>query len=50
MLQLARHLRRQGYFVAVALTRPFEFEGARKLEAADTLIAAMQEVAHLVVR
>ncbi|KXZ44556.1 hypothetical protein GPECTOR_65g174 [Gonium pectorale] len=49
LLQLVRHLRRQGYFVAAALTRPFEFEGARRLEAADTLISTMQEVAHLVV-
>ncbi|KAG2484764.1 hypothetical protein HYH03_016418 [Edaphochlamys debaryana] len=49
MLQLVRHLRRCGYFVAVALTRPFEFEGARKLEAADALISTLEEVAHLVV-
>ncbi|GLC61462.1 hypothetical protein PLESTB_001758900 [Pleodorina starrii] len=49
LLQLVRHLRRQGYFVAAALTRPFEFEGARRLEAADTLISVMEEVAHLVV-
>ncbi|GIL90961.1 hypothetical protein Vretimale_17091 [Volvox reticuliferus] len=49
LLQLVRHLRRQGYFVAAALTRPFEFEGTRRLEAADTLISIMEEVAHLVV-
>lgn len=49
MLQLVNHLRRQGFFVAVALTRPFAFEGARKLEQADTLIEAMEEVAHLMV-
>jgi cell division GTPase FtsZ len=49
MLQLVRHLRRQGYFVAATLTRPFEFEGARRLEAADALISTMEEVAHLVV-
>ncbi|KAG2454551.1 hypothetical protein HYH02_000396 [Chlamydomonas schloesseri] len=49
MLQLVRHLRRQGYFVAATLTRPFEFEGVRKLEAADALISTMEEVAHLVV-
>ncbi|KAG2436369.1 hypothetical protein HXX76_006676 [Chlamydomonas incerta] len=49
MLQLVRHLRRQGYFVASTLTRPFEFEGARRLEAADALISTMEEVAHLVV-
>jgi len=42
--------RRQGFFVAVALTRPFGFEGNRKLEQADTLVAAMEEVSNLVVR
>lgn len=50
LLQLVRHLRRQGYFVAAALTRPFEFEGSRRLEAADALITTLEEVAHLVVR
>lgn len=50
MLQLVNHLRRQGFFVSVALTRPFGFEGVRKLEQADALIEAMEEVAHLVVR
>lgn len=49
MLQLVNHLRRRGYFVAVALTRPFAFEGARKREQADTLIETMEEVAHLMV-
>lgn len=42
-------LRRRGFFVAVALTRPFGFEGPRKLEAADALVGALEEVAHLVV-
>lgn len=49
MLQLVNHLRRCGYFVAVALTRPFTFEGARKLEQADALIEAMEDVAAMVV-
>ncbi|MEW5307186.1 MAG: hypothetical protein WDW36_009594 [Sanguina aurantia] len=49
MLQLARHLRRQGFFVASALTRPFAFEGPRKMEQADALIESLQEVAHLMV-
>lgn len=31
-----------------ALTRPFGFEGARKLEAADKLIAELEQIAHLV--
>ncbi len=49
MLQLVNHLRRRGFFVAVALTRPFRFEGARKLEQADALVETLEQVAHLVV-
>lgn len=49
-LQLVRHLRQQGFFVCTALTRPFDFEGARRMEQADALIGLMEEVAHLVVR
>eukprot|EP00983_Pelagomonas_calceolata_P112045 1159844-Pelagomonas_calceolata.AAC.3 len=49
MLQLVNHLRRQGFFVAVALTRPFGFEGNRKMEQADALVEAMEEVSNLVV-
>lgn len=49
MLQVVNHLRRCGFFVGVALTRPFAFEGARKAEQADTLIEAMEDVASLVV-
>lgn len=48
-MQVVNHLRRQGFFVAVALTRPFGFEGQRKLEQADTLVEALEQVAHLVV-
>jgi len=49
MLQVVNHLRRCGFFVGVALTRPFAFEGARKAEQADALIEAMEDVASLVV-
>jgi hypothetical protein len=50
LLQVAAYLRRTGFFVVAALTRPFEFEGRRKLEEADALIEALQDVAQLVVR
>lgn len=49
LLQVANYMRRTGYFVVAALTRPFEFEGRRKLEEADALIEALQDVAQLVV-
>ena len=49
MLQAVNHLRRNGFFVCVALTRPVSFEGPRKLEQADALIEAMEDVASLVV-
>jgi hypothetical protein len=49
MLQVAAHMRRQGYFVVAALTRPFDFEGRRKLEEADALVEALAEVAQLTV-
>lgn len=49
LLQVAAYLRRTGFFVVTALTRPFEFEGRRKLEEADALIEALQDVAQLVV-
>jgi hypothetical protein len=48
LLQIASYLRQAGFFVVVALTRPFEFEGRRKVEA-DALIQALQDVAQLVV-
>ena len=35
--------------MAVALTRPFGFEGNRKMEQADALVEAMEEVSNLVV-
>jgi hypothetical protein len=48
VLQLVRELRAAGIFTAVAVTRPFTFEGPRKMEAADKLTAALRECAHLV--
>lgn len=49
LLQIAAYLRRTGFFVVTAVTRPFEFAGRRKLEEADALIEALQDVAQLVV-
>ncbi|KAF6263141.1 hypothetical protein COO60DRAFT_1671815 [Scenedesmus sp. NREL 46B-D3] len=48
LLQVAKYLRSAGFFVVAALTRPFEFEGRRKLEEADALIETLREVADLV--
>lgn len=50
LLQLASYLRRCGYFVVAAMTRPFDFEGRRRLEEADALIEALSDVAQLTVR
>jgi hypothetical protein len=49
LLQAAAYLRRSGYFVVAALTRPFDFEGRRRLEEADALIEALRDVAQLAV-
>ncbi|KAK9810099.1 hypothetical protein WJX72_004870 [[Myrmecia] bisecta] len=49
VVQLVRSLRAAGHFTAVAVTRPFEFEGSRKVDAADRLISLLEEAAHLVV-
>ena len=49
LVHLVRSLRAAGHFTAVAVTKPFEFEGQRKLEAAERLLAALEEAAHLVV-
>ncbi len=49
LLSLVKSLRETGHFTAVSVTRPFEFEGQRKVEAADKMIAALEEAAHLVV-
>ena len=48
-MSLVNSLRETGHFTAVSVTRPFEFEGQRKVEAADRMIAALEEAAHLVV-
>ncbi len=48
VLRLVYELKQAGHFTAVALTRPFEFEGRRKAEAAETLISALEEAAHFV--
>lgn len=48
VLRLVTELRQAGHFTAVALTRPFEFEGKRRAEAAETLISALEEAAHFV--
>ena len=48
LLQLVRGLRAAGIFTAVAVTRPFLFEGPKKRQAADTLTAQLQQCAHLV--
>jgi hypothetical protein len=42
-------MRRAGLFVVVALTRPFDFEGRRKMEESSALVEALQDVANLVV-
>ena len=49
LLSLVKSLRDTGHFTAVSVTRPFEFEGQRKVEAADRMIAALEGAAHLVV-
>ena len=48
LLHLVRGLRAAGIFTAVAVTRPFLFEGPKKRQAADVLTAQLQECAHLV--
>lgn len=49
LLSLVKSLRDTGHFTCVSVTRPFEFEGQRKVEAADRMIAALEGAAHLVV-
>ncbi|BDA41543.1 probable cell division protein FtsZ 2 at N-terminal half [Coccomyxa sp. Obi] len=48
VLQLVGELRAAGIFTVAAVTRPFTFEGPRKLEAADHLVASLRQCAHLV--
>ena len=47
-LALARQLRATGQFTVVAVTRPFGFEGTRRLAAADKMIAELESIAQLV--
>lgn len=49
IVQLVRALRAAGHFTAVAITRPFGFEGNRRVQAAENLIGVLEEAAHLVV-
>lgn len=48
LMQLVAALRAAGHFTVVALTQPFEFEGAAKAEQASKLVAALRASAHLV--
>ncbi len=48
VLQVVGELRAAGIFTVAAVTRPFTFEGPRKLEAADRLVASLRQCAHLV--
>ena len=47
-LALAQQLRATGQFTVVAVTRPFGFEGTRRLAAADKMIAELESIAQLV--
>ena len=47
-LALARQLRASGQFTVVAVTKPFGFEGTRRLAAADKMIAELESIAQLV--
>ena len=47
-LALARQLRATGQFTVVAVTRPFGFEGMRRLAAADKMISELESIAQLV--
>ncbi len=39
VLDFVQHARSQGVLTVVAMTQPFQFEGARKAKAADALLA-----------
>ena len=47
-MELVARLRAAGHFTIVAMTRPFEFEGMRRLQAADALVGRLEDAAHLV--
>ncbi|KAK9810548.1 hypothetical protein WJX73_000008 [Symbiochloris irregularis] len=48
LLHLAGKLRTAGFFTIVAVTKPFAFEGPRKMEAANFLISQLAEHSNLV--
>lgn len=48
LLHLAGRLRAAGLFTIVAVTKPFAFEGPRKMEAATFLISQLAEATHLI--
>ena len=48
LLHLAGKLRAAGLFTIVAVTKPFAFEGPRKMEAASFLISQLAEHANLI--
>ena len=48
LLHLAGKMRAAGFFAIVAVTKPFAFEGPRKMEAANFLISQLAEHANVV--
>ena len=48
VLDFVQHARSKGIMAVVAVTKPFAFEGARKLQAADKLIADLKSDADMV--
>ena len=48
LLHLAGRMRAAGLFTVVALTKPFAFEGPRKMEAASFLISQLAEASHFI--
>jgi hypothetical protein len=48
LLHIVEALAGTGHFTVVAVTRPLEFEGRVKVEAADRLLNALDGTAHLV--
>lgn len=47
-MSLVQSLRAAGFFTAVALSTPFQFEGTRKVQIADELVRDVRDRAHLV--
>ena len=48
LLELVSSLKAGGHFTVAAITQPFGFEGPLKMGQADTLVGALDEIAHLV--